>query len=78
MGGLEGLYKYYPGAMVNESLRVENQTCYATDPEAFRMLRSVDDDYMPWLGFLIGQTPGSIWYWCTDQVSPHFEYMSSN
>jgi len=33
------------------------------------MLRSVDDDYMPWLGFLLGQTPGSIWYWCADQVT---------
>ncbi|CAH8523458.1 unnamed protein product [Schistosoma bovis] len=23
---------------------------------------------MPWLGFLLGQTPASIWYWCTDQM----------
>lgn len=45
-----------------------NTTCHETDPNAFKMLREIDDDYMPWLGFLLGQTPGSIWYWCADQV----------
>ena len=33
------------------------------------MLKHVDDPDMPWLGFLLGQTPSSIWYWCADQVS---------
>ena len=23
---------------------------------------------MPWPGFLLGQTPASIWYWCADQI----------
>ena len=27
------------------------------------------DPDMPWPGFLLGQTPASIWYWCADQVS---------
>ena len=34
----------------------------------FQMLRSLDDSEVPWLAFIIGQTPSSIWYWCTDQV----------
>ena len=32
------------------------------------MLRGVADTEMPWLGFFLGQTPASIWYWCSDQV----------
>jgi len=34
----------------------------------WKMLRSADDNYMPWAGFIMGQTWSSIWYWCTDQV----------
>ena len=34
----------------------------------FQMLRSLDDSEVPWLAFIIGQTPSSIWYWCSDQV----------
>lgn len=66
VGGLQGLYEKYPVA--EPEVRIPNTTCHQTDPQAFKMLRDVDDDYMPWLGFLLGQTPGSIWYWCTDQV----------
>ncbi|XP_064610578.1 sodium/myo-inositol cotransporter-like [Liolophura sinensis] len=66
VGGLQGLYEKYPVAETN--IIIPNTTCHQTDPQAFKMLRDVDDDYMPWLGFLLGQTPGSIWYWCTDQV----------
>uniref|UniRef100_H2ZK31 Sodium/myo-inositol cotransporter n=1 Tax=Ciona savignyi TaxID=51511 RepID=H2ZK31_CIOSA len=36
--------------------------------DSFTMLKGITDDEMPWLGFLLGQTPSSIWYWCTDQV----------
>ncbi|XP_076451798.1 sodium/myo-inositol cotransporter-like [Babylonia areolata] len=69
VGGFQGLLDKYPQAVPNNvSAIVVNTTCHWTDPQAFRMLRDVDDDYMPWLGFLLGQTPGSIWYWCTDQV----------
>ncbi|KAK3102789.1 hypothetical protein FSP39_013921 [Pinctada imbricata] len=68
IGGYEGLVKKYPEAMTNESFRIPNTTCHEPDKNAFRMLREADDDYMPWLGFLLGQTPSSIWYWCTDQV----------
>uniref|UniRef100_H2ZK33 Uncharacterized protein n=1 Tax=Ciona savignyi TaxID=51511 RepID=H2ZK33_CIOSA len=34
----------------------------------YNVLQGITDDEMPWLGFLLGQTPSSIWYWCTDQV----------
>lgn len=26
------------------------------------------DEDIPWPGFILGQTPASIWYWCADQV----------
>ena len=69
VGGFRGLLDKYPQAVpTNVSAIVVNTTCHWPDRQAFRMLRDVDDDYMPWLGFLLGQTPGSIWYWCADQV----------
>ncbi|CAH8506327.1 unnamed protein product [Schistosoma mattheei] len=48
---------------VNPSLR-----CSLPPENAFVLLRGIDDPDMPWLGFLLGQTPASIWYWCTDQM----------
>ncbi|TGZ62236.1 hypothetical protein CRM22_007563 [Opisthorchis felineus] len=42
--------------------------CSIPSPKAFRLLREVDDPDMPWLGFILGQTPASIWYWCADQM----------
>ena len=69
VGGFQGLLEKYPQAVPgNVSAIVVNSTCHWPDRQAFRMLRDADDPYMPWLGFLLGQTPGSIWYWCTDQV----------
>ena len=68
VGGYDGMVRQYETAMTNESYRVPNTTCHLPDKNAFRMLREADDDYMPWAGFLLGQTPGSIWYWCADQV----------
>ncbi|XP_041378394.1 sodium/myo-inositol cotransporter-like isoform X2 [Gigantopelta aegis] len=69
IGGFSGLLEKYPQAVPkNVSAIVVNETCHYPDKQAFRMLRDADDDYMPWLGFLLGQTPGSIWYWCADQV----------
>lgn len=68
VGGYDGLVRGYQTSMTNESYRIPNTTCHLPDKNAFRMLREADDDYMPWAGFLLGQTPGSIWYWCADQV----------
>lgn len=44
-------------------------TCSLPSTKAFVMLRDLNDSEMPWLGFLLGQTPASIWYWCADQVN---------
>ncbi|KAA3675263.1 solute carrier family 5 (sodium/myo-inositol cotransporter), member 3 [Paragonimus westermani] len=51
----------FPG--VNPSLG-----CSLPSTKAFRLLREVNDPDMPWLGFILGQTPASIWYWCADQM----------
>lgn len=75
IGGYQSLYIKYMEA-IPESIRnssFHNITspyakCGIPKKEAFQMLRSVDDNYMPWLGFFLGQTPTSIWYWCSDQV----------
>jgi solute carrier family 5 (sodium/myo-inositol cotransporter), member 3 len=49
--------------------------CGLPNKNAFQMLRGITDHDMPWLGFLIGQTPSSIWYWCSDQVIILVDYM---
>uniref|UniRef100_A0A665W3Z1 Sodium/myo-inositol cotransporter n=1 Tax=Echeneis naucrates TaxID=173247 RepID=A0A665W3Z1_ECHNA len=48
-----------------------NESCHHhlnPKPDALRILRGPRDPDLPWPGFLLGQTPASIWYWCTDQV----------
>jgi len=46
-----------------------NNECFPKPSnDSFRILKEVNHPETPWLGFLIGQTPSSIWYWCTDQV----------
>uniref|UniRef100_A0AAV2LDF5 Uncharacterized protein n=1 Tax=Knipowitschia caucasica TaxID=637954 RepID=A0AAV2LDF5_KNICA len=37
-------------------------------PNALTILRGPGDPDLPWPGFLLGQTPASLWYWCADQV----------
>ncbi|KAJ0062510.1 hypothetical protein NL108_014982 [Boleophthalmus pectinirostris] len=37
-------------------------------PAALKILRGASDPDLPWPGFLLGQTPASLWYWCADQV----------
>lgn len=37
-------------------------------PDALKMLRDPGDEDVPWPGFVLGQTPASVWYWCADQV----------
>lgn len=43
-------------------------TCSLPSRSAFVMLRGLSDPELPWLGYILGQTPASIWYWCADQV----------
>ncbi|XP_078513054.1 sodium/myo-inositol cotransporter [Lissotriton helveticus] len=37
-------------------------------PDSLKMLREPTDEDIPWPGFVFGQTPASVWYWCADQV----------
>ncbi|CAK8698650.1 unnamed protein product [Clavelina lepadiformis] len=52
----------------NITINETNECIPNPRPDSFTMLKGVTDDEMPWLGFLLGQTPSSLWYWCTDQV----------
>ncbi len=51
-----------------------NTTCGRPRDDSWVMLRNPVNSDMPWPAFLFGQTPASIWYWCTDQVSDNHEY----
>lgn len=81
IGGYENLYIRYMNAVstktINDlvlsnatlavnSTRTSSLECALPSKNAFQMLRSLDDVDMPWLGFLAGQTPSSIWYWCSE------------
>ena len=75
VGGYPGLMRRYPTApdqSPDHSLHYHNSssnaTCVSSSPDAFRMLRGITDADYPWLGFLLGQTPASIWYLGTDQM----------
>ena len=71
VGGYEALYKDFLHAVptdANGSMPV-NTTCGYPPEKSWHMLRGPSDPDMPWPGFLLGQTPASIWYWCADQVS---------
>ena len=48
--------------------RNSNTTCGYPRADSFQLLRDPVNSDMPWAGFLFGQTPASIWYWCADQV----------
>ena len=55
-------------AMADEVI-AGNYTCGVPRSDAFIMLRNAESSDLPWPGFLFGQTPATIWYWCADQVS---------
>ncbi|KAF3706235.1 Sodium/myo-inositol cotransporter [Channa argus] len=78
VGGLEEVKTKYMQASPNitaillsyPNLRF-NESCHHhlnPKPDALKILRGPTDPDMPWPGFLLGQTPASIWYWCADQV----------
>ncbi|XP_043927497.1 sodium/myo-inositol cotransporter-like [Protopterus annectens] len=75
VGGFEELKRKYLLATPNvtEILMSNNftHTNYCRiypKPNSLKMLRDLNDEDTPWLGFLLGQTPASVWYWCADQV----------
>lgn len=73
IGGIGNLKPRYFEAKPSV-IPVNATTCAMPKDTAFLLLRPIDDHDMPWLGFLAGQTFASMWYWCTDQVNPMFEF----
>lgn len=68
VGGLHELYYKYLEATPNATSYTVNTTCGQPREDAWMMLRDPRSSDLPWPGFLLGQTPASIWYWCTDQM----------
>ncbi|KAM4560604.1 sodium/myo-inositol cotransporter [Fundulus diaphanus] len=75
VGGLEGVRTKYMQAIPNvTAIMAAGNYTYSPScriepkPNSLRILRGPLDEDIPWPGFLLGQTPASIWYWCADQV----------
>lgn len=75
VGGLEGVRTKYMQAVPNVSaIMATGNFTYSPScgiepkPDSLRILRGPLDEDIPWPGFILGQTPASIWYWCADQV----------
>jgi len=68
VGGYSSLYHQYLEAIPNTTLINPNDTCGYPRQDSWFMLRNAAGSDMPWPGFLFGQTPASIWYWCADQM----------
>lgn len=69
VGGWRELVVRYLQAVPSETY--PNTTCGIPRQDSWIMLRDPIHSDMPWPGFLLGQTPSSIWYWCADQVRQH-------
>ena len=78
IGGMKQLYIKYMDTsyLENSTANIPNIECARPKPNAFTILRAIDDKDMPWLGFFLGQTPSSIWYWCSDQVRTIENYIT--
>ncbi|NXI98296.1 SC5A3 protein, partial [Psophia crepitans] len=75
VGGFEEVKRRYMLASPNITSILLTYNISNTDacnvnpkPDALKMLREPTDEDIPWPGFLLGQTPASVWYWCADQV----------
>ncbi|KAA8588062.1 hypothetical protein FQN60_001256 [Etheostoma spectabile] len=75
VGGLEGVRTKYMLAVPNvTAIMATGNFTYSPScriepkPNSLRILRGPMDEDIPWPGFILGQTPASIWYWCADQV----------
>ncbi|XP_021933380.1 sodium/glucose cotransporter 5-like isoform X3 [Zootermopsis nevadensis] len=66
VGGWNELTVRYLQAVPNDTF--PNTTCGIPRQDSWIMLRNPINSDMPWPGFLLGQTPSSIWYWCADQL----------
>ncbi|XP_028937800.1 sodium/myo-inositol cotransporter [Ornithorhynchus anatinus] len=75
VGGFEEVKRRYMLATPNvtailltHNLSNTNSCLVQPKPDALKMLREAGDEDVPWPGFILGQTPASVWYWCADQV----------
>ncbi|XP_077198735.1 sodium/myo-inositol cotransporter [Paroedura picta] len=75
VGGFEEVKRRYMLAspnitsiMLTYNLSSTNSCHVDPKPDSLKMLREPTDEDIPWPGFLLGQTPASVWYWCADQV----------
>lgn len=76
VGGFEEVKRLYMLAAPNVTSILltynlsNTNPCHNVEPKvnALKMLRGPTDEDVPWPGFLLGQTPASVWYWCADQV----------
>ncbi|XP_014376332.1 sodium/myo-inositol cotransporter [Alligator sinensis] len=75
VGGFEELKRKYmlsspniTSILLTYNLSNTNSCHVHPKPDALKMLREPTDEDIPWPGFLLGQTPASVWYWCADQV----------
>nr|XP_046260056.1 sodium/myo-inositol cotransporter [Scatophagus argus]XP_046260057.1 sodium/myo-inositol cotransporter [Scatophagus argus] len=75
VGGLEGVRTKYMQASPNiTAITASGNFTYSPScrvnpkEDSLRILRGPLDEDIPWPGFILGQTPASIWYWCADQV----------
>ncbi|XP_028292100.1 sodium/myo-inositol cotransporter [Gouania willdenowi] len=75
VGGLEGVRTKYMQAIPNvTAITASGNYTYSPScriepkPNSLSILRGPLDEDIPWPGFILGQTPASIWYWCADQV----------
>ncbi|XP_027879602.1 sodium/myo-inositol cotransporter [Xiphophorus couchianus] len=75
VGGLEGVRTKYMQAIPNvTAIMAAGNYTYSPScrsepkPNSLHILRGPLDEDIPWPGFILGQTPASIWYWCADQV----------
>jgi len=70
VGGWEQLQIKYMTSVPNVTYTnpSSNATCGFPRSDSWVMLRDPVDSDMPWPGFILGQTPASIWYWCADQM----------
>ncbi|XP_078265832.1 sodium/myo-inositol cotransporter-like isoform X2 [Rhinoraja longicauda] len=75
VGGFEEMKRRYMLATPNVTAIIASFNLSSTNTcrihpkeDSLRMLREPTDEDIPWPGFLLGQTPASVWYWCADQV----------
>eukprot|EP00061_Rhincodon_typus_P004002 g21527.t1 len=75
VGGFEELKRRYMLASPNVTAVIATFNLSAVNAcrihpkeDSLKILREPTDEDIPWPGFLLGQTPASVWYWCADQV----------